>query len=78
MRIPQARLVRLLPNGQAEDALDGRPLGTWNASRLAAHWRISLVDAETRRRWIAFLPWRPPDAKAAPQTVLMRPQAPGL
>lgn len=75
MRIPQARLVRLLPNGQAEDALDGRPLGAWTASRLATQWRISLFDA--RRRWIAFQPWAPPDARAAPQTVLMRSQAPG-
>jgi hypothetical protein len=75
MSIPQARLVRLLPGGQAEDALDGRPLGAWSASRLAAQWRVSVLDA--RRRWIAFQPWAPPEDGGTAQTVLMRPQAPG-
>jgi hypothetical protein len=71
----QIRLVRLLPDGRAEDALDDRSLGFWEAGRVGGVWRISVFDA--RRRWIAFQTWAPPGKEGPAQTVAMWLQAPG-
>jgi len=75
MTLPQIRLVRLLPDGRAEDALDDRSLGHWDAGRVGEVWRISVFDA--RRRWITFQTWAPPGKEGPPQIAAMWLQAPG-
>ena len=75
MTPPPARLVRLRPDGQAEDALDERVLGPWEAGRVGGVWRISVFDAY--RRWISFQTWAPPSEEGPAQTAAMWLQAPG-
>lgn len=74
MTPPPVRLVHLRPDGQAEDAIDGRTLGPWEAGRVGETWRISVFDA--RRRWISFQTWPPPSEKDPAQTTAMWLQTP--